>query len=300
MRRQVTAFTAAQQRRPSLAIYLSTHAPPDSLRFVAKKEQACHVTGIECHVIKLPHEGSTAEWREHIAHSPHDAVVVQWPVPSQIDFDTLTAAINPVQDVDALTPVNAGTLALGQTPYHVSCATLAVHEALTDALQQLYPEVPPATLLSRVRCVLIGQSVVVGRPLLNWALNHHLGSISTIHRDTPRVISQQLVNAHVTDPHVIPVLISATGVPHLLVPDTDTRASEDKLRVAAGQILIDIGFHVDPRTHVVLGDFSPRCYATSRAYTPVPGGIGPLTVALLLRNVVAAAQLKARGKGTVA
>jgi methylenetetrahydrofolate dehydrogenase (NADP+)/methenyltetrahydrofolate cyclohydrolase len=292
VRAQVSEFTATQLRAPSLAIYLSTRAPPDSLRFVAKKQQACHVTGIECHVIKLPHEGSTAEWRAHIAHSPHDAVVVQWPVPSQIDFDTLTAAINPVQDVDAMTPVNAGTLALGQTPYHVSCSTLAVHEALVDALQQLYPEVTPVTLLPRVRCVLIGQSVMVGRPLLNWALNQNLGAISTVHRDTPLVISQQLVNAHVTDPHVIPVVISATGQPHLLVPESDVRASADKLRVADGQILIDVGFHVDTDTQQVLGDFSPRCYRTARAYTPVPGGIGPLTVALLLRNVVAAARLK--------
>lgn len=243
-------------------------------------------------MIQLPHEGSTDDWRARIAQSPHDAVVVQWPVPQQIDFDTLTAAINPVQDVDAMTPVNAGTLALGQTPYHVSCATLAVHEALIDALHQLHPNVTPVTLLPRVRCVLIGQSVVVGRPLLNWALNHNLGSISTVHRGTPHVISQQLVNAHVTDPHVIPVLISATGVPHLLVPDSDARAGEDKLRVAGGQILIDVGFHVDPRTNVVLGDFSPRCYTASRAYTPVPGGIGPLTVALLLRNVVDAAKLR--------
>jgi methylenetetrahydrofolate dehydrogenase (NADP+)/methenyltetrahydrofolate cyclohydrolase len=260
---------------------------------VAKKRQACHVTGVDCHVIQLPQQGSTADWQRQIAHSPHDAVVVQWPVPPQIDFDTLTGSIRARQDVDGMTPLNAGTLALGQQPEHVACATLAVHEALIEALRVLYPDVTPVTLLSRVRCVLIGQSVMVGRPLLNWALTHNFGSVSTIHRDTPHVISQQLVNAHVTDPHVIPVLISATGQPHLLVPDSD-RARPDKLRVAPGQILIDVGFHVDQQTNVVLGDFSPRCFAQSRAYTPVPGGIGPLTVAVLLRNVIAAARMKER------
>jgi methylenetetrahydrofolate dehydrogenase (NADP+)/methenyltetrahydrofolate cyclohydrolase len=187
-----------------------------------------------------------------------DGILVQLPVPDQIDPDAVVRAIDPAKDVDGLTPVNAGLLAQGM-PGLVSCTPAGVMVLLDHE----------GVVLEGAEAVVVGRSKLVGVPVarLLLAANATVTSCHSRTRDLPAVCSRG------------DVLVAAVGVPKLLGAEA----------IKPGAVVIDVGMN---RTEDgICGDVDfEAASAVAGAITPVPGGVGPMTVAMLLVNTLAAAR----------
>lgn len=189
-----------------------------------------------------------------------DGILVQLPVPEQIDPDRIVAAIDPAKDVDGLTPVNAGLLAHGM-PGLVPCTPAGVLELLSHE----------GVDLEGSEVVVVGRSKLVGVPVarLLLAANATVTSCHSRTRDLPAVCRRA------------DVLIAAVGVPRLLGADA----------VKPGAVVIDVG--VNRTDDGLVGDVDFEAAAeVAEAITPVPGGVGPMTIAMLLVNTLAAARAR--------
>jgi methylenetetrahydrofolate dehydrogenase (NADP+)/methenyltetrahydrofolate cyclohydrolase len=186
-----------------------------------------------------------------------DGILVQLPLPEQIDADAVVAAIDPAKDVDGLTPLNAGLLAHGQ-PGLVPCTPQGVIELIRHA----------GTELEGVEAVIVGRSILVGRPLAALLLGEN-ATVTVGHsrtRDLAGVCSRA------------DVLVAAVGSPRLIGADM----------VKPGATVIDVGTNRTDDGLVGDVDFEPVAEVAG-AITPVPGGVGPMTIAMLLSNALAAA-----------
>jgi methylenetetrahydrofolate dehydrogenase (NADP+)/methenyltetrahydrofolate cyclohydrolase len=191
-----------------------------------------------------------------------DGILVQLPLPGQIDQDAVIAAIDPGKDVDALTAVNAGLLAQGR-PGLVPCTPQGVIELLRAA----------GTAIEGAEAVVVGRSILVGRPLASLLLNEN-ATVTVCHSrtsDLPAVCRRA------------DILIAAVGSPRLVGADM----------VKQGATVIDVGTN---RTDAgLVGDVDFEAVReVAGAITPVPGGVGPMTIAMLLANTLAAAEARAR------
>jgi methylenetetrahydrofolate dehydrogenase (NADP+) / methenyltetrahydrofolate cyclohydrolase len=188
-----------------------------------------------------------------------DGILVQLPLPDQIDPDAVVAAIDPAKDVDGLTPANAGRLAQGQ-PGLVPCTPRGVIELIAHA----------GTELEGAEAVIVGRSILVGRPLVGLLLGEN-ATVTVCHsrtRDLPAVCSRA------------DVLIAAVGSPRLIGAEM----------VKPGATVIDVGIN---RTGAgLVGDVDPGAVEVASHLTPVPGGIGPMTIACLLENATVCARLR--------
>jgi methylenetetrahydrofolate dehydrogenase (NADP+) / methenyltetrahydrofolate cyclohydrolase len=186
-----------------------------------------------------------------------DGILVQLPLPEQIDPDAVVAAIDPAKDVDGLTPVNAGLLAQGQ-PGLVPCTPQGVVELIGHA----------GTELEGAEAVIIGRSILVGRPLASLLLGEN-ATVTVCHsrtRDLAAVCSRA------------DVLVAAVGSPRLIGAEM----------VKRGATVIDVGTNRTDDGLVGDVDFEAASQVAG-AITPVPGGVGPMTIAMLLANALAAA-----------
>ena len=187
-----------------------------------------------------------------------DGILVQLPLPGQIDQDAVIAAIDPAKDVDGLTATSAGLLAQGR-PGLVSCTPRGVMELLRHA------EVEPEGL----DAVIVGRSILVGRPLASLLLNAD-ATVTVCHsrtRDLPGVCRRA------------DILVAAVGSPRLVKADW----------VKPGAAVIDVGMNRTADGLVGDVDFE-AVLEVAGAITPVPGGVGPMTIAMLLQNTVLAAR----------
>lgn len=186
-----------------------------------------------------------------------DGILVQLPLPDQIDPDAIVAAIDPDKDVDALTPVNAGLLAQGH-PGLVPCTPQGVVELIRHAGAEL----------EGAEAVIVGRSILVGRPLASLLLGEN-ATVTVCHsrtRDLAAVCSRA------------DVLVAAAGSPRLIGAEM----------IKAGAIVIDVG--TNRTDDGLVGDVDFEAAAEiAGAITPVPGGVGPMTIAMLLANTLAAA-----------
>jgi methylenetetrahydrofolate dehydrogenase (NADP+) / methenyltetrahydrofolate cyclohydrolase len=186
-----------------------------------------------------------------------DGILVQLPLPQQIDPDAVVAAIDPAKDVDGLTPVNAGLLAQGQ-PGLVPCTPQGVVELIRHA----------GTELEGAEAVIVGRSILVGRPLAALLLGEN-ATVTICHsrtRDLAAVCSRA------------DVLVAAVGSPRLIGAEM----------VKPGATVIDVGTNRTDDGLVGDVDFEAASEVAG-AITPVPGGVGPMTIAMLLSNTLAAA-----------
>lgn len=236
---------------------------PASHIYIRMKHQAAEAAGIEPSDHRLPAEVSEVELLELVgrlnADDDVDGILVQLPLPSHLDEARVIDAIDPRKDVDGLHPVSAGLLSLGQ-PGLVPATPLGVM-----ALLEEYD-----VALSGARAVVVGRSVLVGKPmaLLLLAAN---ATVTICHSRT-RDLGHHTSEAD--------VLVAAVGVPGLIQADM----------VKEGAALIDVGMN---RTDAgLVGDVEPDAAERAALITPVPGGVGPMTIALLLRNTVRAARLR--------
>jgi methylenetetrahydrofolate dehydrogenase (NADP+) / methenyltetrahydrofolate cyclohydrolase len=212
---------------------------------------------------KLPHEISEEEVLELVAglnaDEGLDGILVQLPLPDHIDEARVIAAVDPVKDVDGFHPFNAGQLYLGR-PTHVPATPLGVM-ALLDEYR-----IP----LDGARAVVVGRSTIVGKPVAHLLLQAH-STVTICHSHTDD-LARQTLDAD--------VLVVAAGVPEIVTADM----------VKAGAAVVDVG--INRAEGGIVGDVDPDVAERAAFLTPVPGGVGPMTIAMLLSNTVRAARFR--------
>ena len=261
VREDVIAYEAEAGRVPNLVTVIVGDDPASEV-YVRNKHRACEEVGMRSAHHGLAAETSEAELLELVAELGRDddvdGILVQLPVPDQIDPDAVVAAIDPGKDVDGLTPVNAGLLAHG-TPGLVPCTPTGVMELLRHE----------GVELEGAEAVVVGRSKLVGVPVARLLLLAN-ATVTVCHSRT-RDLGATCARAD--------VLVAAVGVPELLGADA----------IKFGAVVIDVGMN---RTEDgLLGDVDFDAAAdVAAAITPVPGGVGPMTIAMLLVNTLQAAR----------
>jgi methylenetetrahydrofolate dehydrogenase (NADP+)/methenyltetrahydrofolate cyclohydrolase len=236
---------------------------PASDIYIRRKHEAATEVGIEADDVRLPAETSEEELLDVVARlnadDNVDGILVQLPLPSQIHEPRVIQAVSPVKDVDGFHPVNAGLLYLG-TPGHVPATPLGIMELLAAS----------SIAVAGSRAVVIGRSAIVGKPAAHLLLQAN-ATVTICHSRTVEL------GRHTLDADI---LVAAVGVPALVSPDM----------VGSGATVIDVGMN---RTDAgLVGDVDPGVLDVAGHMTPVPGGVGPMTIALLLRNAVRAARFR--------
>ena len=237
---------------------------PASDVYIRGKHKACAEVGIEARDIRLPADTPEADvlalLEELNADDAVDGLLVQLPLPAHIDEARVIRAVDPAKDVDGFHPVNAGELYLGH-PLHVGGTPLGVMALLDEY------DVP----LVGAEAVVIGRSAIVGKPVAHLLLQRH-ATVTICHSRTRDLA------AHVRRADIV---VAAVGQPHIVTAEM----------VKAGAAVIDVGI---TRTDAgLVGDVDPAVGERAAFLTPVPGGVGPMTIAMLLRSTVRAARLRA-------
>jgi methylenetetrahydrofolate dehydrogenase (NADP+) / methenyltetrahydrofolate cyclohydrolase len=263
VRVDVAAYAEEAGRVPTLATVIVGDDPASEI-YVRNKHKACEDVGMR----SVHHGLAAATGEEELlllvaslgADEEVDGILVQLPVPAHIDPDAVVGAIHPGKDVDGLTPQNAGLLAHG-TPGLVPCTPAGVIELLAHE----------GVALEGTEAVVVGRSKLVGVPVARLLLAAD-ATVTVCHSRT-RDLAAVCRRAD--------VLVAAVGVPELLGADA----------VKPGAVVIDVGMN---RTEDGLrGDVDfDAAAAVATAITPVPGGVGPMTIAMLLVNTLQAARAR--------
>jgi methylenetetrahydrofolate dehydrogenase (NADP+) / methenyltetrahydrofolate cyclohydrolase len=237
---------------------------PASEIYIRRKQEGAREAGILSRDYRLAEDTTEEELLALIAElnadDSVDGILVQLPLPPQIDEPRVIDALDPTKDVDGFHPVNAGKLFLGQDGLVAATPT-----GIMTLLDEY--EVP----LVGARAVVVGRSTIVGKPVALLLLARH-ATVTICHSRTADLA------AHTRDADV---LVVATGQARLITPDM----------VKEGATVIDVGMN---RTEEGLrGDVDPAAAERAGLMTPVPGGVGPMTIASLLRNTVKAARARA-------
>jgi methylenetetrahydrofolate dehydrogenase (NADP+)/methenyltetrahydrofolate cyclohydrolase len=271
--------------RPGLAAVLVGHVPASEI-YVRSKVQACEELGLYSDLITPPETVTTEEMLDLIAalnsRDDIDGILVQLPLPRQVDAKVLLDAIDPGKDVDGFHPVNAGRLQAGR-PALAPCTPAGVIEILKRS------GIP----IAGANAVVVGRSDIVGKPAAMLLL-HENATVTICHSKT-RDLGKVTREAD--------ILAAAIGRPGFVTPEM----------VKPGATIIDVGINritdraefekffagnakreaaFAKRGNVVIGDVHPAAFEVSGAYTPVPGGVGLLTIAMLMSNTVQAAKMR--------
>ena len=265
----VPAFVEAAGRPPGLAVVLVGEDPASQV-YVRSKGKATIAAGMASFEHRLPVETSQAELIDLVARlnadDAVDGILVQLPLPPQIDEGAVIDAIDPAKDVDGFHVENAGRLATG-LPGFVPCTPLGCLMLLKDRLGEL----------AGLDAVVIGRSNIVGKPMARLLLNESC-TVTVAHsrtRDLPSLVRRA------------DIVVAAAGRPEMVKGDW----------LKPGATVIDVGINrIDAgegKTRLV-GDVDfASAVEVAGAITPVPGGVGPMTIAVLLRNTLVAAHIRA-------
>jgi len=276
---------AAQGIRPGLAAVLVGNVAASQI-YVRNKVQACAELGIYSDLITPPEDITTEAMLDLVSalnsRDEIDGILIQLPLPHQVDAKFLLDAISPAKDVDGFHPVNAGRLQSGR-PALVPCTPAGIIEILKRS------EIP----IAGQHAVVVGRSDIVGKPAAMLLLNHN-ATVTICHSKTRNL-------AEIT--RQADILVAAIGRPGFITPEM----------VKPGATLIDVGINrlntreefdrfflgnakreaaFAKRGSVIVGDIHPQAFELSGAYTPVPGGVGLLTTAMLMANTVRAAKMR--------
>ena len=256
------AFVAKRGYAPGLAVIIVGEDPASQI-YVRNKARACEEVGFYSEVHRLPAETTQAELDALIDRLNTDArihgILVQLPLPAHLDEEEVTLRIDPRKDVDAVHPFNVGRILLGD-PIFLPCTPAGVMELLRRS------GIDPAGK----RCVVIGRSNIVGKPMAMLLLAAN-GTVTVCHSRTADLAS-------VT--READILVSAVGRAGFVTADM----------VKPGAVVIDVGMNRDAAGKLV-GDVDFPAVSPLCSYiTPVPGGVGPMTITMLLRNTLVAAE----------
>jgi methylenetetrahydrofolate dehydrogenase (NADP+) / methenyltetrahydrofolate cyclohydrolase len=276
IKQEVAAATArlATTRKPTLAL-VRVGEDPASKVYVAAKAKASEECGIESRNVHLPDDSSEARvlgvLREFNDDPNVDGILLQLPLPRQIDSDRAIATISPEKDVDGFHPESLGRLAAGN-PRFVPCTPLGIRELL----------IRNTIATAGANVVVLGRSVIVGKPMALLLSLKGTGGDATVTMCHSR---SRDVAAHTKRADIV---IAAMGVPKFLKGDM----------VKDGAVVVDVGINrVDdassPKGYVLVGDVDFDAVAPRTSFiTPVPGGVGPMTVAMLMSNTLTAFRMR--------
>ncbi|MCL2441627.1 MAG: bifunctional 5,10-methylene-tetrahydrofolate dehydrogenase/5,10-methylene-tetrahydrofolate cyclohydrolase [Treponema sp.] len=253
---------------PCLAVVL-VGEDPASLSYVKSKEKALTEAGMESRDIRLPESTSEEKLLSIIEELNKDnkvhGILVQSPVPKHIDEEKVIAAVTPTKDVDCFHPVSVGNMILERQGF-LPCTPHGVLKLLREYKIQI----------AGAHVVIVGRSNIVGKPLANLLIRKEYNATVTLCHTGTKDLKSHTLQAD--------ILISAVGRPNLIKPDM----------VKEGAVVIDVGINrvTDTSTskgYKVCGDVDPAVAEKCGFFTPVPGGVGPMTIAMLLQNVIEAA-----------
>lgn len=276
---------AAKGIRPGLAAVLVGNVAASEI-YVRSKVQTCADLGLFSELITPPDSVTTEEMLD-LVHALNDrddidGILIQLPLPKQVDTKALLDAVLPEKDVDGFHPVNAGRLQAGR-PALAPCNPAGVIEILKRS----------SLPISGQHAVVVGRSDIVGKPVAMLLL-HENATITICHSKT-RDLGAVTREAD--------ILIAAIGRPGFITPEM----------VKSGATIIDVGINrittreefdrffsgdakreaaFAKRGSTIVGDVDPKAFQKAGAYTPVPGGVGPLTIAMLMANTVRAAKMR--------
>ncbi|MGY4395260.1 methylenetetrahydrofolate dehydrogenase (NADP+)/methenyltetrahydrofolate cyclohydrolase [Sphingomonas sp. UYAg733] len=261
---QVAEFRAAAGRAPGLAVVLVGEDPASAV-YVRSKGKATHAAGMESFEHRLPADVPQAELLALVdtlnADPAVDGILVQLPLPGHIDERLVTTRIDPDKDVDGFHPVNAGRLATGLNGF-VPCTPLGCLMLLKDRLGDL----------AGLDAVVIGRSNIVGKPMAQLLIGESC-TVTVAHSKT-RDLSSVVRRAD--------IVIAAVGRPQMIKGEW----------IKPGATVIDVGINRTEQGLVGDVDFAGAA-SVAGAITPVPGGVGPMTIAVLLRNTLVSAHRRA-------
>ncbi|MBP3588919.1 MAG: bifunctional methylenetetrahydrofolate dehydrogenase/methenyltetrahydrofolate cyclohydrolase FolD [Clostridia bacterium] len=262
IKEQVAADAAALPRRPGLAVILVGENPASQV-YVRGKEKDCEECGILNLGRKLPAQTSEEELLTLIAQMNADpavdGILVQLPLPKHIDEGKVLRAISPAKDVDCFHPENVGEMMVGD-PICWPCTPYGVMELLREY----------GISANGKHCVVLGRSNIVGKPMTLLLLRDN-GTVTVCHSRTPD-LKEQCLQAD--------ILVSAVGKVNLVTADM----------VKEGAVVVDVAMNRN-EAGKLCGDVDYAAVAEKASYiTPVPGGVGPMTRAILMKNVLAAAK----------
>ena len=263
------AAVKAKGVTPCLAVVL-VGEDPASLSYVKSKEKALAEAGMESRDIRLPQTTSEAELLSLIDELNKDkkihGILVQSPVPKHIDEEKVNAAVAPEKDVDCFHPVSVGNMIL-ERPGFLPCTPHGVLVFLKEY----------KISVSGANVVVVGRSNIVGKPLANLLIRKEYNATVTICHTGTKDLASHTLRAD--------ILIAAAGKAAFIKPEM----------VKEGAAVIDVGINRVPdssteKGYRVCGDVDPAVAEKAAFFTPVPGGVGLMTVAMLLQNVVEAAE----------
>ena len=236
---------------------------PASQVYVRNKKKACEYVGFKSLSYELPESTSQEELLSLIEKLNKDdsvhGILVQMPLPKHIDEKIVIDTISPSKDVDGFHPMNVGALCIGEEGF-VSCTPAGVIQLLKRSDVEI----------SGKECVIIGRSNIVGKPMALLMLREN-ATVTVAHSRT-KDLSDVVRRAD--------IVIAAIGKPKAITADY----------IKEGAVVIDVGINRNPETGKLCGDFdydnvAPKC----SAITPVPGGVGPMTIAMLMNNCLESA-----------
>lgn len=258
LKEKVTDLKVSRGISICLAVIQVGNDPASSV-YVGNKKKACAYIGIDSRSYELAQETTQEDLLQLIDELNHDekvdGILVQLPLPGQIDEDTVIRAIDPAKDVDGFHPQSVGALCIGQ-PGFVSCTPAGIIQLLKRSGIQIAGK----------ECVVIGRSNIVGKPMALLLLREN-ATVTVAHSKTEKL--QEVTRR-------ADILVVAVGKPKMITREY----------VKEGAVVIDVGIHRNEAGKlcgdVDYEDVAPVC----SAITPVPGGVGPMTIAMLMNNCV--------------
>ena len=248
--------------RPGLAAVIVGNDSASKV-YVANKEKACAELGFYSEKHALPEETTEAELLSLIERLNNDdkihGILVQLPLPKHLDDKTIINNILPSKDVDAFHPTNVGRIMIGDFDF-VPCTPAGIMELIHES----------GVEVSGKECVVIGRSNIVGKPMAMLLLHEH-GTVTVCHSRTKDLKAQT---------RRADILVAAVGIPKFVTGDM----------VKDGAVVIDVGMDRDENGKLC-GDVDfDSVEPVAGAITPVPGGVGPMTIAMLMKNTLTAAR----------
>ena len=260
LKEKVTDLKVSRGISICLAVIQVGNDPASSV-YVGNKKKACAYIGIDSRSYELAQETTQEDLLQLIDELNHDekvdGILVQLPLPGQIDEHTVIRAIDPAKDVDGFHPQSVGALCIGQ-PGFVSCTPAGIIQLLKRSGIQIAGK----------ECVVVGRSNIVGKPMALLLLREN-ATVTVAHSKTEKL--QEVTRR-------ADILVVAVGKPKMITREY----------VKEGAVVIDVGIHRNEAGKlcgdVDYEDVAPVC----SAITPVPGGVGPMTIAMLMNNCVEA------------
>ena len=239
-------------------------ADPASSVYVRNKKRACEYTGIKSVSYELPEETTQEELMNIVKECNEDAsingILVQLPLPDHLDEDEVLLAIDPKKDVDGFHPVSVGNMVIGEDGF-LPCTPAGIIQLLKRS----------GVEIDGKECVVIGRSNIVGKPMSILLLREN-GTVTICHSHTKN-LKEICKRAD--------ILVAAIGKPKFI----------DDTYVKEGAVVIDVGIHRN-ENNKLCGDVDfDKVEPVASAITPVPGGVGPMTIAMLMKNCVESKKL---------